>query len=468
MKKQISSKIFIILTIISSILIFENELFYDGSNKAGFGSINLKQNSLIISDPIHIYDTQDWIDLKNAGKCTGEGTQINPYIISNLKIDAKGSWSCISLDHQIVYFKILNCELFNSSGSGILMYASDNAEILYNNISANENGINIDIPPSPPGYHSNILIQGNNIFNNTKNGIYGLEIYDSEISDNDIFHNGKYGIYFAGHNERVNIINNNISYNSYYSMYLISCNDFEIRGNTINYNGGGIWLDSSDNNIINENNINYNEGSFFGPYNHATYFYYSDGNTVENNNISDNGYYEFDIEDSNNNIIRYNNIIETLQNFYGISGASSGNIIENNNVQYDDDYEYNDFFRDAIEIDLGIYDNLIALDDDWYRVFIDQPSQLIVSTNYLLSDDPLDLYLYNSIGLLLNYSNSGLPNRTISYLVNDHEYYYIRVFNGINLNYQLRIYTMINLPPNIIINSPFIGEVFGLNAPTLI
>ena len=75
-----------------------------------------------------------------------------------------------------MYFKIINSELFNSSGSGIFMYFSDNAEILNNSIYSNEYGIKFD-----GSYYNNILIQGNNIFNNTQSGIYGGNIYDSEI-----------------------------------------------------------------------------------------------------------------------------------------------------------------------------------------------------------------------------------------------------------------------------------------------
>ena len=454
MKKHISSKIFIVLILTTSTLIFMNSLVYEESSKFGFGTKNLKQNSLIISDPIHIYDNQDWIDLKNAGKCSGEGTQIDPYILSNLKIDAKGLGSAILLDHQTVYFKIINSELFNSSGSGIFMYFSDNAEILNNSIYSNEYGIKFD-----GSYYNNILIQGNNIFNNTQSGIYGGNIYDSEISDNTIEYNGGYGIYLSGHNERVNLLNNNISYNFKAGMWLISGDYFEIRGNTINYNGRGLWFWSSDYNSITENDINYNEGGY-NYQDHGIYFDDSNNNSVENNNITDNGDREIYFDESNDNIIRYNNIIETYppKNIYW-----TGNINENNNIQHDDDLEYNDFFRDAKAITLGYYSNLIAIDEDWYKVYIGQPSQCTISINYSLSGDLLDLYLYNSIGLLLNYSDSGLP---ILFQTTFPDYYYIQVSNGINLNYELSISRIIiDFPPNITINSPTINDAFGLNAP---
>jgi len=69
----------------------------NNSRSSDFIERGLKSNNFIISDPFKIDEAQDWDDLKSEGKCTGEGTKINPYIISNLKINGEGS-NCIVID----------------------------------------------------------------------------------------------------------------------------------------------------------------------------------------------------------------------------------------------------------------------------------------------------------------------------------------------------------------------------------
>jgi hypothetical protein len=40
-----------------------------------------------VSGKIFINGTSDWVDFKNAGKCSGEGTYSIPYVIEDLVID---------------------------------------------------------------------------------------------------------------------------------------------------------------------------------------------------------------------------------------------------------------------------------------------------------------------------------------------------------------------------------------------
>jgi len=103
-------KIILLLLVTTSIITFSNLLNYDYSNSSTFENYTFPQNSLITSDPIQIDEDQDWIDLKNDGKCTGEGTIANPYILSNLNINAKGgAWGATAalFTTMLFFFMIL-------------------------------------------------------------------------------------------------------------------------------------------------------------------------------------------------------------------------------------------------------------------------------------------------------------------------------------------------------------------------
>ena len=390
--------------------------------------------SLTPSGPIIIDEEQDWIDLKISGKCTGLGTLISPYIICDLDINANGGPFCICIDHQNVYFKIINCNLYNASGSGFFMYGSDFGEILDCTIHSNGYGIKIGIPPIPPDYHSNVKINGNHIYNNSEYGIYGLCLYDSEISNNDIVYNNKCAIRLLGDNQRVDILNNNISYNSYEGILLTSADFCEIRGNTIDYNDIAIFLDSSHNNIISGNSINNNEVGFNG----SIYLHNSDSNVIEDNELTENGYYDVALDDSSYNVISSNWIITIYKKFYDEWGSSTGNIFSDNTVFWDRD-DNNDILEDAYEIEEGYYGDLVAIDDDWFQISLPKGDTCEITLEFSPDYEELDLELYDSSHILLEYSYTGTYNRYISYEATSIDDYYIRVFNGINLVYSLEI-----------------------------
>ncbi|MFX1305021.1 MAG: right-handed parallel beta-helix repeat-containing protein, partial [Promethearchaeota archaeon] len=189
-------KFYILLVVLTFfITILNTPQNYNCNKDENFTSLyrfeKIKENSLIISGPISINDAQDWIDLKNEGKCVGEGTQIDPYIISNLKINGNGL-ICIAISQvRDVYYKILNCELYNGS-YGIKITYADMGDIIGNNISYNTYGIDTFI--SPP-YPTNKLISDNFISHNEDGGITCIPLYDCEISNNIITYNGHHGIH---------------------------------------------------------------------------------------------------------------------------------------------------------------------------------------------------------------------------------------------------------------------------------
>jgi len=403
------------------------------------GSSETVKPGLVVSSPILINDDNDWGALISSGKCTGQGTEGDPYIISNLKINGKGSDCILIVLVRDVSYKIINCTLYNGT-YGIRIEYAIMGDLIGNNISYN----NVGIYTTP--YHDNTLsfsqytiISGNVISHNAKNGIDAGDLYDVQISDNIITHNGWHGVYSAWHNERVNITENEISCNGKVGLLLVSYEQSEIHNNIIYRNGRGIMLWSSYTNSIRNNSISYNAG-------HAVYFLQSNFNVIENNTIIDNGNQEFYFEDSSSNIIRDNFIIETDKNFYYFLGTCVENILENNTVFYDI-YERNNVFEDAIELEQGDYENLVAINEDWYRIFLQQGEKCTISLYFSPVYEPLELELYNSSNILFHFSDSGPNSRYLSFNATSADYYYIRVYNGINLNYSLQLVILQYTPP---------------------
>jgi len=111
---------------------------------------------------------QDWAVLISEGKCRGQGTQANPYIIDSLKINGRGA-ECINiLGVRNVYYKIMNCELYNGSYDIRISYA-DMGDIIDNKIVYNN--IGISTMPYSPLYCRNKAISGNSVSYNTEYGI---------------------------------------------------------------------------------------------------------------------------------------------------------------------------------------------------------------------------------------------------------------------------------------------------------
>lgn len=80
----------------------------------------------------------------------------------------------------------------------------------------------------------------------------------------------------------------------------------------------------------------------------------------------------------------------------------------------DDPLEENDYFEDAIALEAGEYD-LISLDDDWFRVLGEAPTdQIEVSLQFDATAADLDLYLLDVQGCLLDESISSEGMESVS------------------------------------------------------
>lgn len=116
-----------------------------------------------VSGKIDLDGNSAWIDLKNAGNCTGSGNSTDPYVIENLIINGSGVGSCILIQNSDVHFIILNCTIFNSGGSeiydldaGIKLLNASNGKLINNTFSNNNYGLYCEYSP-------NVVIIGNDI-----------------------------------------------------------------------------------------------------------------------------------------------------------------------------------------------------------------------------------------------------------------------------------------------------------------
>jgi parallel beta-helix repeat protein len=248
---------------------------------------------------------------------------------------------------------------------GIVIHASNETNIISNNISYNgRHGIWID-----DSQRSNIT--DNTILSNHKDGINIIEAHENQIFGNNITSSEESGIYFD-QSTRNTIHDNNIT-NNKNGMYLyplsdnniiteniISSNNYEgilvedssntrITGNDISNNSRGVNLSTSLSifktsfNIITGNNITSNELGIR--------LSMASNNTITGNNVSlnsldgihllsssnlngiigntvfSNGDYGFYLNDSSNNSIYHNNIINNTNQAY--DNYSNGNRWDN-------------------------------------------------------------------------------------------------------------------------------------------
>ncbi len=141
---------------------------------------NDKLNVSSVSGNIHITTNSDWVDLKDAGNITGQGTYTDPYIIEDLVIDYGGSGYGIWVENSVVYFKIENCTIYKSAAnigdSAIKLESVKNAIINNSDFYNNDWGVYLD-------NSENNTIVGNTFTNN--GGIYlGYSNYNTLYLNN--------------------------------------------------------------------------------------------------------------------------------------------------------------------------------------------------------------------------------------------------------------------------------------------
>ena len=240
-----------------------------------------------LQGPISIDDLpgslNNWTWAMNQAWCSGSGTELDPFIIEALTIDANGTGNCISIENSRKYFIIQGC-LLNGSGisltdAGLYLSNVTNAFVTNNSFTNNYNGIYFE-----NSYDNEIL--SNNVVDNFYVGIWGQYSNNyTTISDNSIT-NSQWGIAIDDGNN--DVIRNNVITNSFIHdgiLFYGSGYDCVIDNNYIeSSNDDGIDLQSFSNCIIYNNTIinNIGFGLYLGDVNNTlVYENYFINNTIQ-------------------------------------------------------------------------------------------------------------------------------------------------------------------------------------------
>ena len=417
-----------------------------------------------LQGPIAIDDLpsslNNWTWAASQAWCSGSGTELDPYIIENISIDASSSptGSGIFINNsKNDYFIIRNCNVTNAGSgnydAGIKLENTNHGTLINNNCSNNgRSGICLL-------YSEENTISGNTANDNTHFGIYLIHSNYTNITGNTANYNDDHGIWLSTDCNNNTISDNTANYNeddgirldtkcddntisgntasentNYYGIELyLDCDNNTLSGNTVNKNSRGIHLDNCDNNTISDNTANYN--TYFGIYLYQSHYTTITGNTANYND--DHGIY------LENNC--YNNTI-------------SGNTVKDN-VEYGiylyDNCDYND-----------IIDNIFYNNTQGIRIASGCDNNSIYK-NFLLEngihaiDDGTD-NTWNSTSIGNYWDNHTGPDVSPNDGIVDNPYSYIGGSAG-SIDY---LPIAEDGPPSIVINSPLEDDVFGTSAPS--
>ena len=195
--------------------------------------------------PIRIDSNNDFSTYASSGN----GTELNPWIITDLEIDGTGYGYCIYIGNTTDYFTIEECYLYDSyianpdecywPNSGITLYNVANGAIESNEIESND-------------------CFGVFLYEST-----GITVQSNNITDNE------YGIYLIENSDDNLISYNYVSYNTEVGIAIDYSTENEIYRNTADYNGMGIYINDASENLIEDNLAYYNDYAVY--FEDATY-----------------------------------------------------------------------------------------------------------------------------------------------------------------------------------------------------
>ncbi len=238
--------------------------------------IDLSGNPIYIDnlDPDHNWEEFTF----NNPWCTGTGKIGDPYLISNVILDANNEEHCIAIKNSEVIFVIKNCILYNTNPYEI------SPAIYLNNVTG---GSIRDSQIFQNGYSgikaidcNNIVVYQNTINDNEVTGIYFGNVSGGIIQKNIINNHSGDGV-FLFNSFNIFCVGNIINNSKFSGIWLNVSQSINIEDNYIYCSYQGISLSYSSNNIITKNHI-YNSDdtgifiSYYSHYNSLTY------NTLQN------------------------------------------------------------------------------------------------------------------------------------------------------------------------------------------
>jgi len=402
-----------------------------------FDKENLKISK--VSGKIHI--DNNWTDAEAVGICTGNGTYSDPYVIEDLVIDGGGSGrfpnytSCILIENSDVYFKIVNCTLFNSD-EGISMINTNSGQILNNTCSNNNirgmllrncnnsiisgNTVNNNIVYGISLYGSNNNTISGNTVNNTYIGIllYGwwftISGFNNVVSGNlmnecGLRVGGNLEILLSHEIDTTNLVNGKPLY--YYvnevglgpdnftnvgQVILVNCNDSLVSNLNISDSSIGISLHYCNNSIISGNTVNNN--NYYG-----IFLYHSNNNIVSGNTANNNSNNGINLQFSNNNTISGNTVNNSN---IGIRFYRSNNSIVSGNTANTNNY-FGIFFENSKN---NIVSGNTVNNNNIYGIFLWDSNYNTISENFINYNTEIGIYLRYSDGNTLSSNNVSYNN----------------------------------------------------------
>ncbi|MEF8832036.1 MAG: NosD domain-containing protein [Candidatus Thermoplasmatota archaeon] len=194
---------------ISTIITILILLFALGISQLGMkpsDSLSYESSSLESEEMSNISITNDTeleeFALEENYDLPGNGTEEHPFLLENYTIDGMGENHSIYLKNIEQHFVIRDCEIYNSSETGIKINKVSNFTLEDSVIKNSSTGINIESS-------ENITIKGSKIYNNSKEGIYLKKgSNNNTIINNNISNNNEFGVRISESNH--NLIYHNI------------------------------------------------------------------------------------------------------------------------------------------------------------------------------------------------------------------------------------------------------------------
>jgi len=181
---------------------------------------------------------------------SGNGTELNPYVIENLIINGQNNTYCMFIENTDKYFVIENCTLLNAS-VGLWFY-----NVTFGNVESSLIHQNLNI-----GIYLNCSYSCNFYYNNVEsNKVSGITLYNSSNNNfvlNNINFNFNNGIILnRSHNNTLSL---NLLHNNRNNGLLLNYSDSnDIVGNSIDNHTYAIYLENSNYNLITHNNGKWN------------------------------------------------------------------------------------------------------------------------------------------------------------------------------------------------------------------